>query len=68
MIIRKNMTSSDVQKQVASMSKFKRGFNQETKNINENFNKMAAKNNSSNMPDMDLNKKIQSLKNASRLK
>lgn len=68
MIIRKNMTSSDVQKQVASMSKFKRGFNQETKNINENFNKMAAKNNSSNIPDMDLNKKIQSLKNASRLK
>ena len=68
MIIRKNMTASDVQKQVASTAKFQRGFNQTPKSMNDNFNKMAAKNNSSNMPDMDLNKKIQSLKNASRLK
>lgn len=68
MIIRKNMTPEDVQKQVASISKFKRGFNQETQNMNQDFNKVTAKNNPNNMPDMDLNKKMQALKNVNRLK
>ena len=57
MIIRKNMTPEDVQKRVASMSKFKR-----------DFNKMVSKNNPNNIPDMDLNKKIQALKSVNRLK
>jgi len=68
MIIRNNMTPEDVQKRVASMSKFKRGFNQVPKNINEDFNKMVSKNNPNNIPDMDLNKKIQALKSVNRLK
>lgn len=68
MIIRKNMSSEDVQKQVASTAKFQRGFNQTPKSMNDNFNKCDAKNNPNNMPDMDLNKKMQALKNANRLK
>jgi len=68
MIIRKNMTPSDVQKQVASISKFKRGFNHTPGSMNENYNKVTAKNNPSNTPDMELNKKIRALKNTSRLK
>ncbi len=68
MIIRNNMTPGDVQKQVESMSKFKRGFNQTPRDMNENFNKMAVKNTSNNMPDMDLNKKMQALRNSSGLK
>ena len=67
MIIRNNMTPSDVQKQVASMSKFNRGFNQTPKNINDNFNKVVSKNNSSNTPDMDLNKKMQAMRNIQKL-
>ncbi len=68
MIIRKNMTPDDVQKQVSSISKFKRGFNQIPNDMNENFNQVTAKNNLSNKPNMDLNKKMQALKNATRLK
>lgn len=67
MIIRNNMTPSDVQKQVASMSKFKRGFNQTPKNLNDNFNKMVAKNNQDNKPNNDLNKKMQAMRNVQRL-
>jgi len=67
MIIRNNMTPKDVQKQVNSMSKFKRGFNQTPDNINNNFGNLSSKDKSNNMPDMDLNKRVQALKNISRL-
>lgn len=68
MIIRNNMTSNDVQKQIASMSKFKRGFNQTPKSINGNFNKVSSKGNPNNSVDIDLNKKIQAMRNISRFK
>ncbi len=68
MIIRKNMTPNDVQKQVDSMSKFKRGFNQMPKNISDNaFNKNNGPVNSGVDAGKDFNKKMQSLRNISRL-
>ncbi len=67
MIIRKNMTPSDVQKQVSSMSKFKRGFNQTANNIHENaVNKNNEPLNSGVAAGKDFNKKMQSLRNVSR--
>ncbi len=71
MIIRpNNMTPEEVQKQIASTAKMKRGFNQTPKDISDNFNlnQAMAKGNQNNKPDMSLNKKIQAMKNVSKFK
>lgn len=70
MIIRNNgMSPEEFQKQVDSMTKMKRGFNQSPKDLQDgtNLNPMKPKNPNSSMDSaIDLRKKISNMKSGSR--